>query len=74
MATGVSATAIALGAFHTCAIEADGGVKCWGNNEENGQLGIGSYVQQTRPTAVPGPRGPCGGDWARGLVYALVGG
>jgi hypothetical protein len=58
--TGVSATAIALSicdtARHTCALEASGGVKCWGNNEY-GQLGIGdtSYIRYS-PVAVPGPR------------------
>ena len=53
MAPGVSATAIALGGGHTCAIEAGGGVKCWGNNVI-GQLGIGSTEDQTSPVAVPG--------------------
>ncbi len=53
MAAGVSATAIALGAGHTCAIEAGGRVKCWGWNRF-GQLGIGSTVNQTSPVAVPG--------------------
>ncbi len=60
-APGVSAIAIALGHSHTCAIEAGGGVKCWGNND-NGQLGIESTSEQTiwgtsiktSPVAVPG--------------------
>ncbi len=56
MAAGVSATAIALGRDHTCAIEADGGVKCWGWNY-NGQLGIGNTDYQTSPVVVPGARG-----------------
>ncbi len=53
MVTGISATAISMGICHTCAMEADGGVKCWGRND-NGQLGIGSTSQQTSPVAVPG--------------------
>jgi alpha-tubulin suppressor-like RCC1 family protein len=53
MATGVSATAIALEYYHTCAIEAGGGVKCWGRNYA-GQLGIGNTSDQTSPVAVPG--------------------
>ncbi len=53
MAAGVSATAIAPGVFHTCVIEAGGGVKCWGSNGI-GQLGIGSTSDQTSPVAVPG--------------------
>ncbi len=48
IAAGVSATAIALGYYHTCAIEKGGGVKCWGYNGY-GQLGIGSTQGQTRP-------------------------
>ncbi len=56
MPAGVSATAIALGASHTCAIEAGGGVKCWGLNDY-GQLGIGSTLQQASPVAVAGAGG-----------------
>jgi hypothetical protein len=55
MAAGVSATAIAVGGIHSCVIEAGGGVKCWGANN-NGQLGIGSTEGQTSPVSVPGER------------------
>ncbi len=56
MTAGVSATDIALGDFYTCAIEAGGGVKCWGANEK-GQLGIGSTADQSSPLSVPGAWG-----------------
>ena len=51
--TGLSAIAIAAGFYHTCAIAAEGGVKCWGYNWQ-GQLGIGSYESQGRPADVTG--------------------
>jgi hypothetical protein len=54
---GVSAVAIALGLGHTCVIASGGGVKCWGYNS-NGQLGINSTVDATRPANVTGARPP----------------
>ncbi len=53
--SGVSAIAIALGGYHTCAIESGGLLKCWGNNGF-GQLGIGSNTNQASPVTVPGER------------------
>ncbi len=50
---GVSAISIALGFYHTCAIELDGGVKCWGYNGF-GELGIGNKEDHTSPVDVPG--------------------
>jgi alpha-tubulin suppressor-like RCC1 family protein len=51
--SGVTASAIALGASHTCALITGGGLKCWGDNGR-GQLGIGSTTrfQQTTPLEV----------------------
>jgi alpha-tubulin suppressor-like RCC1 family protein len=48
---GVSATAIARGMYHTCALVTGGGLMCWGDNNK-GQLGIGSTADQLSPVAV----------------------
>ena len=40
LGTGRTATAIAAGNFHTCAILDNSSIKCWGRND-SGQLGIG---------------------------------
>jgi len=40
LGTGITATAIASGNFHTCAILVHSSIKCWGLND-SGQLGIG---------------------------------
>ena len=47
--SGVSA--VELGYYHSCAILDDGSLKCWGHNG-NGQLGIGSYTEQSTPQLV----------------------
>jgi len=51
LAAGV--TDVTVGADHTCAVTAAGGVKCWGRNVE-GQLGTGDNSQRTSPTDVQG--------------------
>ena len=43
--------AIAAGAYHTCAVQINGSVWCWGSNG-NGQLGIGNTTDQHSPVAV----------------------
>ena len=46
------ATLVAVGYMYTCAILADGGVKCWGRNA-HGQLGVGGTNDQLTPQSVP---------------------
>lgn len=49
-------TALALGAEHTCALNQNGGVKCWGSNQF-GQLGDGGTTEHLTPTDVIGLAG-----------------
>ncbi len=44
---------ISLGDTHTCAIQDNGRIKCWGRNAE-GQLGDGTTLDRAAPTAIPG--------------------
>ena len=52
----VGVVAISAGAADTCALLADGGVRCWGNNDE-GALGDGTFVDKAEPRTVIGLQG-----------------
>ena len=56
MSLPLSATAVAAGDFHTCALLANGAVRCWGQNWF-GQLGDGTTTNRTTPATVSGLSG-----------------
>ena len=71
----ISATDIAAGASHTCALTTSSEVKCWGDNH-NGQLGDATTQQQLTPVQVEGLTSSvmaitAGGGWTGfGIVEA----
>jgi len=55
--SGLAASAITLGQYHSCAVQTDGQVSCWGTNWE-GELGDGSgTTSQVTPNRVGGLQG-----------------
>jgi alpha-tubulin suppressor-like RCC1 family protein len=67
LSTGVAAFAVKAGGGHSCALLADGGIRCWGLNRY-GQLGDGTlvYVRLT-PVAVVNLSGPATSITAGGV-------
>lgn len=63
---GPGVKAIAAGAYHSCAITATGGVKCWGQNGAH-ELGDGTTTNRNRPVSVQGLEANVVGISAHGL-------
>jgi alpha-tubulin suppressor-like RCC1 family protein len=52
---GLTFSRITLGSRYTCGLTTDGAAYCWGTNG-TGQLGVGTLLQRTTPSAVHGDR------------------
>ena len=72
-----TATSIALGGSHSCALLTGGAIKCWGDNRL-GQLGDGTTTDSTGPVDVSGITTvtslALGGDFAGHSCALLTGG
>ncbi len=68
--TGITdATAVFAGSHHTCALRAEGSIKCWGDNSA-GQLGDGTKTARTTPVDVKGITNAVG--LSLGLEYSCA--
>ncbi len=66
------ATSIATGLYHTCAVQSNGTVKCWGYNDF-GFLGDGTTTQRFSPVAVLGVSGAVAVTAGNEFTCALLG-
>ena len=48
---------VAVGGLHACAALLDGTARCWGRNDNSGQLGDGTAVNRRTPVGVTGVSG-----------------
>ena len=70
--SGISgATAIATGAYHTCAVLGNGTLRCWGRNGQ-GQLGDGTFTNSSTPVPVSGITGVAAVSGGGGHTCALL--
>ena len=69
----LSATPIAAGGGHSCALLVDGAVDCWGSNA-SGQLGNGTFADSSRPVSVTGITGAIALSAGRDHACALLAG
>ena len=69
--TGVTATAVAAGHYHSLALTSAGGIYAWGNNSD-GQLGNNSTTQSDVPVAVQLPAGVTATAVAGGSRHSLA--
>src|SRR5204863_5952321 len=66
-----NAVAITAGTRHSCALLADGSVRCWGGNAF-GQLGDGTKSNSSVPTKVPGVGSITARDVAAGIAHTCI--
>lgn len=62
---------ITAGGYHTCALDADGGVSCWGLGDYE-QLGTGSAETSAVPTTVIAPDGVAFSDVVAGNAHTCA--
>ena len=66
-----NAVTVALGSYHTCAIDNTGSLYCWGSNNF-GQLGDGTNKQKQWPTLITLDDGVTVGQVVGGYKYTYV--
>jgi alpha-tubulin suppressor-like RCC1 family protein len=64
---------VAAGAGHTCALLANGTVKCWGVDNSSGQLGDNTQMAHAVPAAVTGLTNVAALDAGRDTTCAILG-